>query len=186
MTDLDKASTRLDTLPDDCILSILDCLDDQRALMNLTLVSKRFNSLIERKFRGRFVNCDIQVRDLPSMRIQKFGTAINALILRCHVSDRNVGEICDLCPNLRKLHFKQISGRTISRSFFRRMLSQLHELEIQKLTHVPKKPWFQHNLNSALQCCENLVRLSLGRFQCSEYKSNFETIFLAEFPSLRN
>lgn len=59
---------------------------------------------------------------------------------------------------------------------FRKMLPQLRVLHIKRLLNVSEKSKLQ--CISALQCCENLVSLSLSHNTAStQLKSNFEPFF---------
>lgn len=63
----------LDTLPDDCILSIFDHLDKPELIV-LSLVSRRLRALTDRTFRYRFSKTFICINNFPSLRLQKFGS----------------------------------------------------------------------------------------------------------------
>lgn len=160
---LDECSMHIDNLPDDCILSIFGHFSTKE-LLALTLVSKRFNSLADRSFRLRSEFHYAVIKNFPSLKVQKFGSSIKGLHFECEVNEEMLKEMCELqiCPNLRALYFDRVYTETLSNSYFKEMLSQLHELNINKIRSWSYPVAARRNLKKALQCCKNLMYLNLA------------------------
>lgn len=185
--ELDERIAMIDKLPDECLLSIFDHLN-KKDLLVLSLVSKRFNGLTDRSFRFRIAKIDVTIKKLPSLKLQKFGSSISSLnLFAFDVNEEIMAEICELCPNLNILCVEKMSAQIFIKPFFRTTLSQLKILIIYghlQMAGTPT-PNYRNAFKSALQCCENLTRLRLGRYEHDE-PSNFEPFLQVIFPKLRH
>lgn len=177
----ENGAVQIDKLPNECIDAILAHLS-QQDLLSLTLVSKRLHSLTDRAIRLAFESDLVKVVDYPSLRLQRFGSSIKRLSLRLETSEEIVKEIGELCPNLQEMSFVKIFASTFSKPFFHKMLSQLHNLSIERLLDWQDMPTFQSVMKAALECCDNLTTLSLGRDAC--LSSNFQPFLQVVFPKL--
>lgn len=182
---LDESPAAFDVLPDECILSVLDYLP-QKDLVSLSTLSRRFNRLVDRTFRVRIADKMIMIRFLPSALLQRFGPSIRELSFERDADEEVVGAICELCPNLTKMYFLGIQAAAFCKPSFRRMLKQLHELEIERILNIAATPTFESSLKSTLQQCEHIKRLRLGNIVDDQDRtiSNFQPFFQNVFPKL--
>lgn len=100
--ELDEGTATIEVLPDECILSIFEHLW-RKDILALTLVTKRFNSIVDRWFCSKFSETTILIYQFPSLRLQKFGSSIISLRLSFDANEEIMEEICEQCPNLKKL-----------------------------------------------------------------------------------
>lgn len=183
--ELNEQTAGIEKLPDECILSIFGCLG-KKDLLVLTLVSKRFNTLANRSLRGFLGNFAHTVTRYPSLRIQNLGLSVKHLLLKFHVDETAMDEICELCLNLLILYFEKVSAQIFIRQFFRKTLSQMKELQIHEIMAMVETPKFRNDFISSLKYCENLSVLRLGAQCYEEFKvtSCFEPFFRVVFPRL--
>lgn len=180
--ELDDGRAAIEKLPDECILSIFDHLY-QKSLLALTLVSKRFNDLADRSFRIKFAKTGVYIRMYPSLKVQKFGSSLTFLDLNFDVNEQIMEEICEFCPNLKKLRVKSITAQTFIRPFFGKMLSQIVDLDILKGFELESR--FLNEFISALQCCKNLTTLALGSDSALfKMTAKFDPFLHIVFPQL--
>lgn len=185
--EMDEETASIDILPDECLLSIFEYLC-QKDLFTLTLVSKRCNSVTDRLFRLQIANKTIEIKQLPSLTLLQFGSSVRHLKLLSILTEEGMEAIFKLCPNLIGLSLKGIFVAASSKPFFHKMMSQLHELDIQEMSKFPLTPRFPNNFQATLQNCKNLMKLTLGNFTYvpTSALSNFEPFFQVVFPKLHH
>lgn len=139
--------------------------------------------LTERSFRLKFANKHVQISKLPSKRLQKFGSSMQAVAIRCEVTDDFLVDICERCPNLKSFALRSVWATSFYNPIFRKTLSRLKELEIGEIRSISSK-----GLQAAMQCCENLTSLMLAMEQpnrVNSWESHFEPVLKVKFPKLR-
>lgn len=181
--ELNEETAPIEKLPDECLLSILDHLTDVD-LIAVSLVSNRFNVLADRMFRVEFANQIIAITKLPSKKLQKFGSSIRGLRFEFDVNEEIVEEVCELCPNLKRVYFQGVVAETFTKSFVREMFPQLDVLQIERLIDIPDTSNFRRDIEATLQCCTHLYDLSLVSTTTPGQTSNIAPFLQVVFPKL--